>query len=190
MRTRGAKQGCSSRGPGRWGRAWLALCLFCLWSESAGLFTGCSSSGPADTARPSASSGNRTICWVFFDFDSLFCSPCLAPLLEFCRSLPVSIQEDRVRGILVYGARPDRESDGQYARIVQKKLRGFAKANSLQFPIVLDGLHVFNNLAKSSVRALLFDDNHQAMKAYGFPLKPGERGEIMQLLLDSDQRNN
>jgi hypothetical protein len=149
----------------------------------AGLFTGCSSPSPKDAARPSASSGNRTICWVLFDFDSLFCSPCLAPLLEFCRSLPVPIQEERVRGILVYGARPDRDQDGLYARIVQKKMHGFAKANSLQFPIVLDGLHVFNSLVKSSARALLFDDGTQTVKAYVFPLQPGERDEIMQILL-------
>lgn len=184
MRTRGAKRGCSNRALGRGGRAWLALCLFCLWPVPASLFTGCSSPSPEDIARLSASSGNRTVCWILFDFDSLFCSPCLAPLLEFCRSLPVPIQEEKVRGILVYGARPDRGQDGLYARIVQKKMHGFAKANSLQFPIVLDGLHVFNSLVKSSVQALLFDDVKQTVKAYGFPLKPGERDEIMQLLLN------
>jgi hypothetical protein len=182
--SREVKRGHPNWASGRCSRAWLALCIFCLWSESAGLFTGCSSPGPDDAARPSASSRNRTICWVLFDFDSLFCSPCLAPLLEFCRSLPAPIQEEKVRGILVYGARPDRDQDGRYAQIIQKKLRGFVKANSLQFPIVLDGLHVFNSLVKSSVRALLFDDDQQTIKAYGFPLKPGERGEIMQLLLN------
>ncbi len=183
MRTRGVKRGCPNRASGRSGRAWLTLCLFCLWPVPAGLFTGCSSTSPEDAAGPSASSGNRTVCWVLFDFDSLFCSPCLAPLLEFCRSLPVPVQEERVRGILVYGARPDRDQDGLYARIVQKKMHGFAKANNLQFPIVLDGLHVFNSLVKSSVRALLFDDVKQTVKAYVFPLQPGERDEIMQLLL-------
>jgi hypothetical protein len=182
--TSAIKRGYPNRALGHGGRVWPALCLFLLWSVPAGLFTGCSSPGPDDATRPSASSGNRTVCWVLFDFDSLFCSPCLAPLLEFCRSLPAPVQEERVRGILVYGARLDRESDGLYARIVQKKIRGFAKANSLQFPIVLDGLHVFNSLVKSSVRALLFDDGTQTVKAYAFPLKPGERSEILQLLLN------
>lgn len=184
MRTRGAKRGCPNRASGRGGRAWLALCLFCLWPVPAGLFTGCSSPSPEDAARPWASSGKRTVCWILFDFDSLFCSPCFAPLLEFCRSLPVPVQEERVRGILVYGARPDGDQDGLYARIVQKKMRGFVKANSLQFPVVLDGLHVFNSLVKSSVRALLFDDVKQTVKAFVFPLRPGERDEIMQLLLN------
>jgi len=184
VKTRRAKRGRSNLASGCTGRAWLALCLFCLWPVPAGLFTGCSSPNPEDAARPSAYSRNRTICWVLFDFDSLFCSPCLAPLLEFCRSLPVPVQEERVRGILVYGARPDKAQDGLYARILQKKMHGFAKANSLQFPVVLDGFHVFNSLVKSSVRAVLFDDVKQIVKAYVFPLQPGERDEIMQLLLN------
>lgn len=184
MSPREIKQGHPNWASGRGSRAWLALCLFCLWSASAGLFTGCSSPGSDRAAGLSASSGNKAVCWVLFDFDGLFCSPCLTPLLEFCRSLPAPVQEEKVRGILVYGARPDRDQDGRYAQIIRKKIRGFVEANSLQFPIALDGLHVFNSLVKSSVLALLFDDVHQTVKAYAFPLKPGERGEIMQLLLN------
>jgi hypothetical protein len=181
--SRGVKRSHPNRASGRWSRAWLALYLFCLCSESAGLFTGCSSPRPDRAVGPLAFSGNKAVCWILLDFDSFFCSACLAPLLEFCGSLPVPIQEERVRGILVYSARPDREQGGRYAQIIQKKISGFVKANNLQFPIVLDGFHVFNGLVESSARILLFDDGTQSVKAYALPLKPGERDEIKQLLL-------
>jgi len=153
-----------------------------LESLLAGLFTGCSSAGPGGAAGLSDSSRSKAVCWLVFDYDSLFCSPCLAPLFDFCRSLPVAVQEKRVWGILVYAAHPDRNRDGRHAQIIRTKIRGFAKANDLRFPIVLDGLHVFDSLVKSNISALLFNDTHRTVKAYAFPLKPEEKAEIMRQL--------
>ncbi len=61
-------------------------------------------------------------------------------------------------------------------------MRGFAAANDLRFPIVLDRLHVFNPLVPSIARAFVFDDEQQVLKSYVFPLKPDERAEILRLL--------
>jgi len=184
VRSKKIKRGRPHRAFGHQSQLWLAAFLYCFGLLSAGLFTGCSSARPDRAAGLSDSPGSKAICWVLFDLDSLFCSPCLAPLLEFCQSLPAPIQVEKVRGILVYAARPDRDQDGRHAQVIQKKIHGFVKANGLKFPIALDGLHVFNSLVQSAALALLFDDTHQSVRAYAFPLKPGEKDEIMQHLLN------
>ena len=167
-------------------RSFPLFCLLGLWLILAALFICCSSKAGDGTARPSAISGRRTLCWILIDFETFFCSPCLAPLLEFCQALPGHVQAERVRGILVYNRRSDGNEDSRYARIVQTKMQGFIKANNIRFPIVLDEYHLFNGLLQSNTQALLFDDQRQVVRKISFPFQPGEKNDILKLLLSTD----
>lgn len=169
-------------------RRWLfpLFCLLGLWPILAALFICCSSPAGDGAAKPSVISRRKTLCWILIDFDTFFCSPCLAPLLEFCQALPGPIQEERLRGILVYSRRSDGSEDSRHARIVQTKMQGFIKANDIRFPIVLDEHHLFNGLLKSNTQAFLFDDQRQVVRKFSFPFQPGEKSDILKLLLSND----
>lgn len=161
-----------------WGLA-LAVLLF-----------SCHSPTRNSESGPPAVFGGKTQCWVLIDFDSMFCSPCLAPLLEFCRSLPRPIREESVRGILIYGRRTPEGASGAYDRVVRKKMQGFVKANDLGFKVFLDERHLFNGLVGSNAEVLVFDDKQQIVHKYVLPLRPQERNELLEFFASGAGHKN
>jgi len=161
------------------GRRFLRFWILSLWLAPAVLWLCCSSRTGIGKAGPATESPRKMLCWVLIDFDAIFCSPCLAPFLEFCRILPQQVRQECVRGILIYGRRPQEDVSGSYIRIVRKKMQGFLKANDIGFKIFLDEHHLFNSLAKSNTEVLVFDEKQQMIHRYAIPLRPQEQNEFL-----------
>jgi hypothetical protein len=94
--------------------------------------------GTAMTPGPPPAADEKAACWVLADMDSFFCGPCLEHLLAFFRAVPARVQEDRVRGILVFGAGRTAEDTRRRGEIVRTKWRGFSRANGIRVPASVD----------------------------------------------------
>ena len=119
---------------------------------------------------------------VLIDFDSFLCTPCQAPLTDLCRAVPGPLQEERLRGVLVFKSGRDRDLGGRKAQIVRTKWKGFKAANDIRFPAVLDTEHVFDGLAAAGIVVLLFDGEAGLVRRYAPPFKPGDLAEIVRFL--------
>jgi hypothetical protein len=82
--------------------------------------------GAADETAgiPASALEQRSSCWVLVDMDSFFCGTCLDHLLAFSRAVPARVQEERVRGILVFGGAATPEETRRKAQVVQTKWQG------------------------------------------------------------------
>ena len=118
-------------------------------------------------------------------FDNLICSPCLNPFLDFYHLLPYPSRENMVWGIIVYDNPEEKERREIYRRIVQKKSRGFFKANNITCPIVLDHSHGFKIFSKKRTVILLFEREERILKKYVFPLNEKQKKEILNFFNDS-----
>jgi hypothetical protein len=133
---------------------------------------------------PTASLDGK-FCLLMMDAESLLCTPCLEPLLRFCRALPDVVQEERVQGIVVFGGSRRDSGDNIHVRILKKKMAGFIQANSLKFSVYFDEYQVFKGLAPKGISAILFNQDRLSIKKYIFPLDPGQLDELLSLLLDN-----
>jgi len=161
-----------------------SLAIVPLW-----LLFGPSSSVPMNGAWPETAAGmERSCCWVLMDIESFYCGPCLEPLLAFCRALPSRVQEDRVRGILVYDAAGGNEHSKLRSRIVLKKWQGFRKAHDIRFPAVADAGPFFRDFLKDGIVILLVHEARSVLVTYALPLKSGQLDEIVDCLVDRVER--
>jgi hypothetical protein len=122
-------------------------------------------------------------CWIVLDLDSLSCSPCLEPLLDFRRVLPERVQEERIMAVLVTGRSSGDETGRRRATIARKKWQGYSKANGIRFAGVVDEAGFFRAPLQAAAVLLLFDRENGRLKAYPFPLRPGQIDEIMAVLI-------
>lgn len=118
-------------------------------------------------------------------YDNLICSPCLNSFLDFYQFLPYPSRENMVWGIIVYDNPEEKERREVYRRIVEKKSRGFFKANNITCPIVLDHSHNFKIFSKKSAAILLFEREKRILKKYDFPLNEKQKKEILNFFNDS-----
>lgn len=126
----------------------------------------------------------KAACWVLADMDSFFCGPCLEHLLAFFRAVPARIQEDRVRGILVFGAGRTAEDTRRRAEVVRTKWRGFSQANGIRVPASVDADGAFAGLAKAGVGVLVFDPKAGAVRRFPLPVPARALEEIVRILVD------
>jgi hypothetical protein len=117
------------------------------------------------------------------DIEAFYCGPCLEPLLALCRALPARVQEERVRGILVYGA-AGREHSELRSLIVLKKWQGFRKAHDIRFSAVADTGPFFRGFLRDGIVILVVHEARSVLASYALPLKPGQLEEIVEALLD------
>ena len=154
-----------------------ALAVVSFWSLSRP-----SSAAPPSKDRPETAAGtDRSCCWVIMDIESFYCAPCLEPLLDLCRALPARVQEERVRGILVYGSSGGERSELR-SRIVLKKWQGFRKAHDIRFSAVADAESFFRGFLKDGIVILLFQEERSVLAFYMLPLKSGQLEEIVEIL--------
>lgn len=151
----------------------------CLAGLSAGIFA-----LPTGEVRPPGA------CWVLIDFDSFSCGLCLDALLDFCRALPVRVQEKHVRGILTYRPGTTEGRTGIQAGIVRKKWDGFRKANDIRFPAFLDESQYFAGCVRNGGGVLLFDERTRVLKTFFFPLKKSQLEEVLDFLGQPESRSN
>lgn len=119
---------------------------------------------------------------VIIDFDSFLCLSCLDSFLDFYDQLSGIVDERMLWGVLVFDASLEKQHGSSYIKIVEKKLKGFVKANHIQFPMVIDRFHLFESLGKEGSAVLLFDPGKRSVKKYVFPLRRNHIQEIMSLL--------
>jgi hypothetical protein len=158
--------------------AWVVGAAALMMTAVAGVFPSSSvQTVPAPVAR-----GAGDTCWVLMDFDGFSCGLCLDALVDFCRALPPSVQERRVRGILAYRAPQGKEAAIRQAGIVAKKWSGFRKANDIRFPVFIDAGRLFASGLGSGPAVLLFDENAGTLRMYPLPLHPAQLENILAIL--------
>lgn len=129
-----------------------------------------------------ASSNPQVFLLLVIDFDDFMCPACMESVLDFCRALPVPLQQKQVWGIVVSDQANGERQEGLSERILEKKIRGFVKANRLEFPILLDRDGVFKPLAGLGTVFFVFDAEKQTVSRYVFPLAPYEISIIQKSL--------
>ena len=160
---------------GRWARA-----LVC----AVAIFLPAARCGRPGTTRFAPADGPKSMGLVLVDVESFFCGACLDPLLEFCRAIPVRVQEDRLRGILVFGAGPSSEDAEIRARIVATKWQGFSKANGIRFPALADTDRAFREMLKTGAAILIFAERTRTVRWFPLPLSKDRLEEVLRILID------
>lgn len=113
------------------------------------------------------------------DFKSFMCPSCLDSFLEFYHLSARSFGEEMIWGILVFDKPAKIEEEGLSIKIVEKKLRGFIKANNIKFPVMIDRFHIFKELGEGGTAVIFFDRYKKILKKYVFPMKPMQIREII-----------
>ena len=117
------------------------------------------------------------------DFSMLMCPPCLESFLNFYHELSGWTKEGIIEGILVLDElEKDTAEKELLFRIAEKKVRGFAIANKIRFPILIDSSAVFRNFAEGRTALILFDRIRNRVRKYNLPLEPGQKREILEAL--------
>jgi hypothetical protein len=122
--------------------------------------------------------------WVLVDVESFFCGACLEPLLEFCRAVPARVQEERLRGILVFGSGPPGGDAELRARIVKAKWAGFSRANDIRFPALADADRALRGTLKTGAGILIFGEETGTVRWYPLPLSKERLEEVLRILIN------
>ena len=145
-------------------------------------------SGPLETfvnSQIDPETGFSNHSWLIFviDFSMLMCSPCLESFLNFYHELSGWTKEGIIEGILVLDKlETDTAEKGLLFRIAEKKVRGFAIANNIRCPILIDSSAVFRDFADGRTALILFDRIQNHVRKYNLPLEPGQKKEILEAL--------
>lgn len=153
--------------------------MTCSPKESTTLFSSISSLSQSHI--PDLNSKKRLLLFVI-DFDDFMCLSCLESLIDLYNFLPSPFKKEKSWGVLIY-KKERREEDKKTALgVISKKLRGFVKANRIQFPILVDSNQIFSSLSEEGTAVILFDKDQKSIKKYLFPLKKGQKKEILSFL--------
>lgn len=115
---------------------------------------------------------------LIMDFNDFMCPTCLDSLLDFCRQLPVSFRKRCIQGVVVTDKYRKKESGDSFEKIMEKKIKGFVKANHVEFPILLDRNQIFGPLIKKGTSVFIFNTETHAITQHVFPLTLQEVGLI------------
>jgi len=115
---------------------------------------------------------------LIIDFGDFMCFSCLESFLQFCNSLPHQFQDQNVWGVVIFDVNIGSESEDVSVKIVEKKIRGFRKANRVRFPILVDRSRIFSSLDGKGTTVVILKGEDQEIKRYIFPLSPKQIAEI------------
>ena len=115
---------------------------------------------------------------LIIDFGDFMCFSCLESFLQFCYSLPHQFQDQYVCGVVIFEGNIGSESEDIAIKIVEKKIRGFRKANRVRFPILVDRSRIFSSLAGKGTTVVILKGEDQEIKRYIFPLSREQIAEI------------
>lgn len=116
---------------------------------------------------------------VIVDSESFMCTPCLEPILDLNQCFPLKCQGKRVLGIIVLRERGKEADRDEQRRILEKKLRGFIKANQIKFPILVDHMCIFREMVSSGPCVVLLDPMSRSLSMYMFPLNSRDKEKIV-----------
>jgi hypothetical protein len=115
------------------------------------------------------------LMFIFLDYSAISCSLCLDSFLTLCNTL----KTEKGENIMVVGVIISEDSeDENRAKIIEKQLRGFAKANNIDFPLILDKSNIFKE-SHFEDSIILFDIVSKSVKKYKFPLDKKRLKEII-----------
>jgi len=141
--------------------------------------------GPAARSGEAESAG-ACFAVVCLDADLLACSPCGASLLEFNRTVPPDILEERVVGVLSF--REDAAvPDPRKARLARTRWTGYCRANGIRFRAAVDETHALDRLSERGMTILLFDAGAGILRRWTAPFEPGVLEDIIRFLTDEKQ---
>ena len=167
----------AARGAAR--RSMRAALLFAAALALAPVRSACDARG-----APFPGGGERSSCWILVDMDTFFCGSCLEHLLAFSRAVPARIQEERVRGILVFGGSGNPEEAKRRVQVIRTKWQGFSRANDIRFTAAVDADKAFAGLVKAGIGVLVFDARAGEVRRYPLPVPRGGLEEILRVLVE------
>jgi len=118
---------------------------------------------------------------VTLNFTDLNCHLCYESFLSICDSLKKSNMINNTWGILLCDQKKrNAEQKAMYRQIIERKLRGFTKANSISFPFVIDynGEFIRNNDSAINILGM----GMKEIKTWELPLQQKKIREIMCLI--------
>ncbi len=121
-------------------------------------------------------------CLLIIDFDDFSCFSCLDSFMRFVRFLPGQVRNTSVWGVIVYDTPEKGRSREKIGRIVEAKLRGFKKANEIDFPILVDHQCFFRSICSGGNAVFVFSRTDLMLRRFPFPLKSEQMEEILNLL--------
>ena len=116
----------------------------------------------------------QTFLLLVIDFDDFMCPACMDSVLDFCRALSGPLQKKLVWGVVVCDRLYNEGKTTLSERILEKKIRGFVRANHLVFPILLDRDGIFVPFVEDGTAIFVFDGEKQTISRHIFPLAPAE----------------
>lgn len=135
------------------------------------------------TPIPEFKSSNKLILFII-DFDDFMCLSCIDSFVNFYHSLPFPVIKESAWGILTYDGTKWKDDKPKGIKVIEKKLRGFVRANSIRLPILIDHPHVFSSLAAKGTSIVLLNGDRGFLREYVFPLNEFQKDEIIKTLVE------
>lgn len=137
------------------------------------------SSGPVPSLVPgdvqTVEVEQRILLFFLIDFRDLMCPGCLESLADVYESLPPECQRRKSVGVFLLG-----EGDAQSPDwVIDRKVQGFVRGHNLTCPVLVDRRGVWQRLGEGGSGIVLLDFIRRDIRAYRFPLTPGEVAEIL-----------
>ena len=125
--------------------------------------------------------GLRFHVLLVIDVSDFSCPSCLELIVDFVRDIPSSIRKMRTAAVWrVYSPEENGESDLK-SRIWHKKMRGFAAANAIDFPIWMISESGSEACFGDGSRLLIFPPRSGTVLSFSFPLTFEERINVQSL---------
>lgn len=118
---------------------------------------------------------------LIIDFNDFMCPACLESILGFYNAIPLSIRDNNLWGIVVFGHN-SKELSSLSKKIIVKKLNGFIQANQLKFPLIPDFAQKLKSSASEGSHVLIFNNQLPSLLKFSFPLKKSEMHKIISAL--------
>lgn len=129
----------------------------------------------------SEDSGSRL--FIIFTLSQMTCPCCFKTFHAFHDTLKVHGFEKSVCGIMtLLNEETDQRIRDTQNRILKKQLRGFVRANRIDFPILADTQSVFSTLCTTGSILIMFDRLFGVIRHWEFPLTGSEMAELIALI--------
>lgn len=119
---------------------------------------------------------NSKLFLIFVDYSTISCSFCLDSFLALCNILGKQRNDESV---VIGVVSSDDLEDENKIKIIKKQLRGFIKANNINFPLILDKTNVFKELNLENT-VIVIDVSSDIIKKFKFPLSKMQMKELIE----------
>ena len=128
---------------------------------------------------------SRPLILLFIDFNDFMCPACLDAFLSLCRLIPQPYLQQNVWGLVVLPSFDQIQARPMTVKIMEKKIRGFRKANRIEFPLVLDKARLFKGMARTGSCVIVFDAPNLSIIRIPLPLSHESLAGILSLFIEA-----